>query len=74
MRARMTIVEWLFTPVDEGTFVAITESGFNGDGDAIVKSALNSTGGFTWVLAGLKAWLEHGINLNLVRDRHPKGF
>ena len=68
-----TTVEWVFTPYGDGaTFVSITESGFGGDGDAVVNSALNSTGGFTWVLAGLKAWLEHGIALNLVADRYPK--
>lgn len=68
-----TRVEWVFTTfVDGTTFVSITESGFSGDGDAIVNSALGSTGGFTWVLAGLKAWLEHGIKLNLVADRYPK--
>ena len=70
-----TIVEWIFTPYGEGaTFVSVTESGFSGDGDAIVNIALASTGGFTWVLAGLKALLEHGIKLNLVADRFPKGL
>jgi uncharacterized protein YndB with AHSA1/START domain len=70
-----TLVEWVFTPYgDDATFVSITESGFGGDGDAMVHSALDSTGGFTWVLAGLKAWLEHGIMLNLVADRYPKGL
>ena len=68
-----TAVEWVFTPYGDGaTFVSVTESGFSGDGDAMVNSALNSTVGFTWVLAGLKAWLEHGIALNLVADRYPK--
>ena len=69
-----TNVEWVFTTYGDATFVSITESGFSGDGDTIVNSALNSTGGFTWVLAGLKAWLEHGIRLNLVTDRFPKGL
>ncbi len=69
-----TRVEWVFTPHGDGaTFVSVTESGFHGDGDAIVNSALGSTGGFTWVLSGLKAWLEHGIRLNLVADRFPNG-
>ena len=69
-----TTVEWIFTPYgDDATFVSVTESGFGGDGDEVMKSALDSTGGFTWVLAGLKAWLEHGIQLNLVADRFPKG-
>ncbi len=69
-----TRVEWRFTPHGEdATFVDVTESGFHGDGDTIVNSALGSTGGFTWCLAGAKAWLEHGIRLNLVADRFPKG-
>jgi len=32
-----------------------------------------STGGFTLVLAGAKAWLEQGLTLGLIGDRHPKG-
>ena len=69
-----TMVEWVFTQYgDDATFVNITERGFAGDGDARVKAALGSTGGFTWSLAGLKAWLEHGVKLNLVADRFPKG-
>ena len=68
-----TKVEWLFTPYrDDSTFVSVTNSGFSGDGDTVVNSALDSTGGFTLVLAGLKSWLEHGIQLNLVADRFPK--
>ncbi len=70
-----TNVEWVFTPYRDGsTFVSVTESGFGGDGDARVNAALDSTGSFTWVLAGLKAWLEHGIRLNLVADHHLKGL
>jgi hypothetical protein len=34
----------------------------------------NSTEGFTLVLAGAKAYLEHHIQLNLVLDRFPKGI
>ena len=68
-----TKVEWVFTPYKgDSTFVSVTNSGFSGDGDAVVNSALDSTGGFTLVLAGLKSWLEHGIQLNLVADRFPK--
>lgn len=67
-----TTVEWLFTPrSDITTFVAITNTGFSGDGDEIVRQALDSEEGFTLVLAGLKAFLEHGILLNLVPDRFP---
>jgi hypothetical protein len=33
---------------------------------------LDATGGFTLLLAGLKAYLEHRIQLNLVADKFPK--
>jgi uncharacterized protein YndB with AHSA1/START domain len=70
-----TTVEWLFEEQPDGTtFVRITESGFSGDGDALVTQATNSTQGFSLVLAGAKALLEHGIRLNLVADRFPKGI
>jgi uncharacterized protein YndB with AHSA1/START domain len=68
-----TKVEWIFMPYgNDATYVSITNSGFGGDGDKIVNDALGSKGGFTWVLAGLKAYLEHGIELNLVKDAFPK--
>lgn len=69
-----TTVEWAFIPEDdETTFVGITNQGFTGDGDALVKQATDSAEGFSLVLAGLKALLEHGVQLNLVADRHPTG-
>jgi hypothetical protein len=52
--------------------VSVTNRGFTGDGDQVVKQAIESTEGFAFVLAGAKAWLEYGIALNLVRDRFPK--
>ena len=70
-----TTVEWLFTSPEDGTtFVSITNDGFTGDGDELVKQAIDSTQGFSLVLAGLKALLEHGVRLNLVADRYPKGI
>lgn len=70
----LTTVEWIFSPQKDGTtFVNITESGFTGDGDELVKQVTGSTQGFSLVLAGLKAFLEHNISLNLVADRYPKG-
>lgn len=67
-----TAVEWIFSPRAENeTFVTIANAGFQGDGDEIVKQAIDSTEGFTIVLCGLKALLEHGIVLNLVRDKAP---
>ncbi len=67
-----TTVEWLFTPhADDTTFVSITHAGFSGDGDEIVKKAMESVRGFTLVLCGLKALLEHDVILNLIADRSP---
>jgi uncharacterized protein YndB with AHSA1/START domain len=71
----ITTVEWRFVHrVDDTTFVSITEAGFSGNGDEIVKQAIESTEGFTLVLSGLKALLEHNIVLNLVLDRYPAGI
>ena len=71
----VTTVEWIFTPYNnDATFVSITNFGFHGDGDSIVAQALDSTGGFTTVLDGAKAWLEHNVNLNLIMDKFPKGL
>lgn len=70
-----TTVEWTFAPQADGTtFVEITESGWTGSGDELVSFACDSTGGFTWTLAGLKALLEHNVQLNLVADRFPRGL
>jgi uncharacterized protein YndB with AHSA1/START domain len=67
-----TTVEWLFAPrADSTTFVTITESGFSGDGDEVVRKALGSQGGFTFLLSGLKVFLEHNIALNLSADHAP---
>jgi uncharacterized protein YndB with AHSA1/START domain len=70
-----TTVEWVFKPIGDGaTFVSITNEGFQGDEDAVVQEAVGSTEGFAFVLAGLKAYLEHGVLLNLVPDRFPNGL
>ena len=67
-----TTVEWTFAPHDDATFVSITESGWIGEPDELRKYVISSTEGFTLVLAGAKAFLEHNIQLNLVGDRFPK--
>ena len=70
-----SIIDWKFTALpDNTTFVSVTNSGFSGDGDQVVKHALDSTEGFAFVLAGAKALLEHDVELNLVRDRFPAGL
>ena len=68
-----TTVEWKFAPQRDSTFVSIMESGCTGDADDLLKYVAESTQGFTWTLAGLKAFLEHNVRLNLVADRFPKG-
>jgi uncharacterized protein YndB with AHSA1/START domain len=70
-----TAVEWQFTPrPDNTTFVSVTNSGFRGDGDEVVDLAIGSTEGFSFLLAGIKALLEHNVVLNLVPDRFPDGI
>lgn len=67
-----TTIAWEFTDLGErGTFVAITNRGFSGTPDRALSRVADAMNGFTLVLAGLKAWLEHGIRLNLVADRFP---
>ena len=68
-------VEWTFTPYEgNSTYVKIYCSGFAGTADEKMAKALDSMGGFTTVLDGAKAWLEHGIVLNLILDKYPKGL
>lgn len=67
-----TVATWTFTALSPNrTFVRIDETGYEGDGDAMVAKALDGTEGFNLVLAGAKAWLEHGIALALVADHLP---
>ena len=69
-----TTVEWTFTShTTDATFLTITESGWTGDGDELVRYVADSTQGFAFTLAGLKAFLEHGIQLQLVADADPSG-
>ena len=69
---RPTTIEWIFTSrPDNTTFVSIKNNGFQGTEEEIAEQAVSSTEGFTFVLAGLKALLEHNINLNLIADRFP---
>ncbi|MHB8797503.1 MAG: hypothetical protein ACYDBY_03460 [Thermoanaerobaculia bacterium] len=49
----------------------ITASGFTGTDDEKVARALDMNGGFHLVLAGCKAFLEHGIEVMLVADHDP---
>lgn len=68
----VTTVEYLFTALTENTtYVTIKNYGFPQTGDDLIKAIKDNTGGFTTVLDGLKAYLEHNIKLNLVLDKYP---
>jgi len=63
--------EWTFEQRSpDTTFITIVNRDFPGDIDKVVNSALDCTGGFALVLAAAKAWLEHGVRLNVVADGH----
>ena len=64
-------VEWTFEDKDNNTFVVVKNWGFKGTDDEIVAQAIDSTGGFTFLLGALKIFLEHGIEPNFVVDHAP---
>ncbi|NND35018.1 MAG: polyketide cyclase [Saprospiraceae bacterium] len=67
-----TTVDFLFKALREDmTYVTINHYGFQVSGDALIKEIKDNTSGFTTVLDGLKAYLEHGIKLNLIADKYP---
>lgn len=70
----ITLVTWTFkTLAGKGTFVSVVNEGFKGDTAKVLAAVRDSTEGFTIVLAGAKAYLEHGLQLNLVADKFPEG-
>jgi uncharacterized protein YndB with AHSA1/START domain len=67
-----TTVDYTFLHLpDDTTYVIIKNYGFKETGNDLIEAIKDSTGGFTTVLDGLKAYLEHGIQLNLVPDKYP---
>jgi len=68
-----TTVDYEFKALtDDTTYVVIKNYGFQQTGNELIKAINDNTGGFTTVLDGLKAYLEFGIELNLVRDKFPQ--
>ncbi len=60
----VTIVTFEFDPVDDGARTKVTIS--EGDWEATesgAKAAFGNSMGWTGMLAAMKAWLEHGVNL-----------
>lgn len=68
-----SLVEWTFEAKGkDGTFVNVENWGFgSGDANKTVAEAINSTGGFSFLLAAMKVFLEHGIEPNIVVDHDP---
>ncbi|HCN47876.1 MAG TPA: polyketide cyclase [Chryseobacterium sp.] len=64
-------VDYEFKTMENGTFVVIKSYGFSQTGEDLLKVINDNTGGFTTVLDGCKAYLEHGINLRLIEDKFP---
>ncbi|MGH1517325.1 SRPBCC family protein [Chryseobacterium sp. JK1] len=64
-------VDYEFKTMENGTLVVIKSYGFSQTGEDLLKVINDNTGGFTTVLDGCKAYLEHGINLNLIEDKFP---
>lgn len=65
-----TSVDYEFQSLSDGsTYLVIRNYGFRMEGDELIATIKDSTGGFTTVIDGLKAWLEHGIQLNLIADK-----
>lgn len=65
-------VEWNFEPRSKDrTLVTVENRAFSGTPEAQIEEALNSTEGFTFLLAGAKIWLEHGIEPRFVLDHNP---
>ncbi len=70
----VTTVDYEFTALtDETTYVVIKNYGFKETGDDLLQAIRDNTGGFTTVLDGMKAYLEHNLKLNLIGDKFPKG-
>jgi hypothetical protein len=64
--------EWSFDSLgDSITNVTIRNYEFKGSDLEQNTKAMDSIGGFTLVLAGLKAYLEFGIELSLIKDKFP---
>jgi len=65
-----THVEYEFKALTaDTTYVVIKNWGFKETGAELIKAINDNTGGFTTVLDGLKAYLEHNVKLNLISDK-----
>ncbi|MGE6395221.1 SRPBCC family protein [Chryseobacterium scophthalmum] len=65
-------VDYEFKEMEKGTLVIIKSYGYSEKGDELLSVINDNAGGFTTVLDGCKAYLEHGINLRLIEDKFPQ--
>lgn len=61
--------DFMFKSISSGTYVEIAY--YNYPEDTPTASIADNVSGFTTVLDGAKAWLEHGLKLNLIADKFP---
>lgn len=72
-KQQQSTVEFTFKALSEAkTYLTIKNYDFNSSGDELISLVIDSTEGFALFIAGLKAYLEHNIQLNLVADKFPK--
>lgn len=64
-------VDYEFKEMEKGTLVIIKSYGYSETGEDLLSVINDNTGGFTTVLDGCKAYLEHRINLRLIEDKFP---
>jgi|APSaa5957512535_1039671.scaffolds.fasta_scaffold79886_2 uncharacterized protein YndB with AHSA1/START domain len=63
-----TQVTWICEETAGSTVLSIEESGFSGSSENIITRAIDSKGGFNQVIVAAKAYIEHGISVNVVAD------
>lgn len=63
-----TQVTWICEEADGSTILSVEESGFAGSSENIIARAMDSKGGFNQVIVAAKAFIEHGVSINVVAD------
>lgn len=65
-------VDFIFEEVSPNkTYLRIRNYDIPLQGAELIKFIIDATGGFTTVVDNLKAYLEHGLKLNLIEDKFP---
>ena len=69
------MVEFSFSSQGQNeTYVEVKNYGFQLSGTELIAAVIDNTGGFTTMLDNMKAYLEYGIQLNLVQDKFPQAL